>query len=63
MQLEAGMNIDQTMLIQVLQNKLAQATIREAQMESVIQSQAGENRLLTEQVAALTPVDEVQAEG
>lgn len=35
--MEQGMNIDPDVLITTLQNKLAQAAIREAQMEAAIQ--------------------------
>jgi hypothetical protein len=48
-----GMEIDPNVHIQVLQNKLAQSAIREAQMESAIQSLLAENQ----QLEALVPSD------
>ena len=36
--MEDGINIDPNTLIQVLQNKLAQSAIREAQLEAALQS-------------------------
>jgi hypothetical protein len=49
-----GINLDPEVLIQVLQNKLAQSSVREAQMESAIQSLSMENQRLN----ALVPNDE-----
>jgi len=53
-----GMNVEPGMLIQVLQNKLAQAVIREAQMEAAIQSLSMENQQLKVLVPDETEVKE-----
>jgi len=54
-----GLDIDQNTLIAVLQNKLAQATIREAQLETAVQMLMQQNRELTYQV---TQTNEPEAE-
>ena len=55
-----GMDLDPQVMIQVLQNKLSQATIREAQMESAIQQLLGEKQQLQAQIETLTPEVEEQ---
>jgi len=59
--MEQGINIDEKMLIEVLQNKVAMSAVREAQMESAIQSQAQEIRALQGQVSALSEVEDERA--
>jgi len=51
---EPGIELDQGVLIQTLQNKLAQATIREAQLESAVQSLMTENSELKGDVTQVT---------
>jgi len=58
--MEQGIELDQEMLIQVLQNRLAQAVIREAQMESAIQSQAAEISGLRSHMEAFRANSEVE---
>jgi len=41
-----GIDLDQNLLIQTLQNKLAQAAIREAQMETAVQQLMGQQNEL-----------------
>jgi len=60
--MEPGMELDTDTLIEVLQNKLAMATVREAQMESAIQQLMKENRELASQVTK-EPVDVEAVEG
>lgn len=48
-----GIGLDQDMLISVLQNKLAQSAIREAQLESGVQQLLGEKQALLEKVERL----------
>jgi len=52
--MQEGINLDPDMLIQVLQNKLVQAVVKEAQLESAVQSQAREIQALKGQVQALS---------
>ena len=57
-ELSDGMNIDPEIHLQVLQNKLAQSTVRETQMEAAIQQLIQEvNRL-----SAMVPQDEEKQE-
>jgi sensor c-di-GMP phosphodiesterase-like protein len=59
-----GMDLDQGLLIQVLQNKLAQSGIREAQMETGIQQLLAEKQVLTADIEALRAIGEdVEGEG
>ena len=46
--MEQGLNVDQGTLITVLQNKLAQAAVREAQMEAAIQQLLSDQSAQTE---------------
>ena len=48
--MENGINIDPNVLIQVLNNKLAQAAVREAEMEAAIQGLMAQVKELTYQV-------------
>ncbi len=49
-QLQDGMNLNTETLVTVLQNKLAQATMREAQLEAGVQQLLIENRELRQQI-------------
>jgi predicted nucleic acid-binding Zn-ribbon protein len=51
MMLKNGMDVDPEMHIQVLQNRLAQAVVREAQMEAAIQQLLAENEQLEGELA------------
>ena len=48
--MNAGMELNPEVLIQVLQNKLAQSAIREAQMESAIQQLMVDKQELSAQI-------------
>lgn len=50
--MQPGMNLDPNTLIEVLQNKLAQGAMREAQMESAIQQLLAENAHLNQVIEA-----------
>lgn len=50
--MQPGMNLDPNTLIEVLQNKLAQGAMREAQMESAIQQLLADNQRLNETLTA-----------
>jgi len=56
-----GMNLDPQMHVQVLQNKLAQTAIREAQMETAIQQLMSENQELSNRINEIQgePVNDV----
>ncbi len=54
--LQDGMNVDPNIQIQVLSNKLAQACIREAQLESGIQQLIGETQRLQLTIDAMVDV-------
>ncbi len=58
-----GMDMDQGTLITVLQNKLAQSVIREAQLESAVQQLLAQQNELMERVATNKAVVEVAEEG
>ena len=49
-EMQNGIELNQEVLINVLQNKLAQQAIREAQMEAAIQGLIAENSALKAQV-------------
>jgi len=53
-----GLDIDQNTLIAVLQNKLAQATVREAQLESAVQMLMNQKSNLELTVNAMSEVKE-----
>jgi len=59
--MEQGINIDEKMLIEVLQNKVAMSVVRESQMEAAIQSLSQENKTLMVQVSALSEVEDERA--
>ncbi len=48
--MQSGTEYDPNILIEVLQNKLSQAVIREAQMEAAIQSLMVKNQTLEAQI-------------
>ena len=56
--MEDGINIDPNTLIQVLQNKLAQSTIREAQMEAALQGLINQIQKLEKELHPLVEVNE-----
>ena len=56
--MEDGINIDPNTLIQVLQNKLAQSTIREAQLEAAIQGLINQIQKLEKELHPLVEVSE-----
>jgi len=61
--MEPGMNIDPRMHVQVLESRLAQAAVREAQMEAAIQQLIGEGRAMREALEQLeNPLVEVKSE-
>jgi len=57
--MEPGIDIDQDMLVQVLQSKIAEAALRDAQMEAAVQSLMMENSALTARLEALSADVEV----
>ena len=56
--MEPGTELDPNILIQVLQNKLAQAVIREAQMEAAIQGLMAQVQTLEAHQSAQSEVSE-----
>ena len=57
--MESGINIDPNTLIEVLQNKLAQSAIREAQMEAAIQGLINQVQKLEKELHPLVEVNEL----
>ena len=53
-----GIELDPEMLVQVLQNRLAQAAIREAQMEAALQSVLAKQQELLLELEHYTAVQE-----
>lgn len=51
--MEDGIQLDQQMLVNVLQNKVSMSAVREVQMEAAIQSLSGENKHLKQLVESL----------
>jgi hypothetical protein len=51
--LSDGMNVDPEVQIQVITSKLAQAVVREAQLEAAVQQLLAENAQLTGQLSEL----------
>ena len=59
-----GMELDPQMLIQVQQNFIASARIKEVQLEAAVMQLSAENQSLQARIAELTPTDkEVTQEG
>ena len=56
--MEPGTDLDPNILIQVLQNKLAQAVIREAQLEAAVQGLMTQQNELMAQIPRDTEVKE-----
>ena len=57
--MEDGINIDPNTLIQVLQNKLAQATVRETQLEAAVQQLMNQQNELMAQIPKDTEVQDL----
>lgn len=55
-----GIDLDANVMIQTLQNKLAQGVIREAQMEAAIQQLMQEKQQLEAQLAATEDAGEAE---
>ncbi len=57
-ELSEGLNVDQTIHIQVLENKVALSAIRESQMEAAIQMLLAQQNELMHRISELEPSEE-----
>ena len=63
MPMAEGMTVDNSIAVQVLNNKLAGMAVREAQMEAAIQQLLAENNALRDELAVANEAEEEAAEG
>ena len=62
-EMSEGITVDQQTLIMVLQNKLAQASLKEAQLEAAVQGLIIENQTLKSLVPKTEVVEDASSEG